>query len=399
MKFYWRLIFKNISGLSLIELVTVGFPFVYLPFVIDSVGIKLYGSLAIQHSYYLLAASATQFGFNTLGTKSILEAKGEIKSITSNLMASKIFLAFIITTLVLLASLFIEPISSLHIIYAFLFCFSEALNPRWYFHGLNRLSQLSFYVVFERFSTCVFIVLSALFDLVIELYFFSIIIPRTCVHIWIGMRIIQVEYNQIDVLKMINFFKRSLGYFGSRFITTAVDRSLVILAGVFVGTAQAGQLDIVQKIVGVLQIPSNVICQTLFSAWYGKNKKKILFFCICLSVGYLILLALLKGYWIYVANHFGMIPHDSLLIFEILYWAIIINIFSHNIGYHFVLAAGRENWFNGSVIFGALLACLLGLTIGINNGVSIRLVLATYLVFLFATLVGRVSSIMLVWRR
>lgn len=393
MKFFRNLIFKNISGLSLIELVTVGIPFVYLPFVIGSVGIEYYGELAIQHSIFLLAVSATQFGFTTYGTKLLLESKGDSATIVANLFAAKFCVAGALTAASVLLSVVLDRITATHVLIVSMFCFSEALNPRWYFHGQNRLSQLSYFVVLERTLTCMSVIVCAYTEMINNLFFFSMIIPKLMINLWVSMVGINIWVEKPNGKEIWRFFVKSTGYFGSRFVTTLIDRALVILAGYFVGSGAAGNLDIVQKIVGALQIPSNVVCQALFSAWYGRKNKAIIFVCFLLSAAYFMLKMLLVDYWSLMAAHFELPVGSSLEIFEIFYWVIILNIFSHNLGYHFVLAAGNQKLYNASVIIAALLAGGVSLFLfGILDKIALNNILYLYLFFLGVTLIIRGSS-------
>jgi PST family polysaccharide transporter len=153
---------KNISALSLLQVINYILPLIIIPYLVRVVGVEKYGLIAFALSIAALIQIICDYGFNLSATKDIVNYKNNVSKISA-INTSVIFIKalFLLTTLllILIVSTFSEYLveNQKLFFYCLIVVAGNTLLPIWYFQGTEKMKYLLIYGAISRVPYTFFI--------------------------------------------------------------------------------------------------------------------------------------------------------------------------------------------------------------------------------------------------
>ena len=138
-----RRVVKNFAYLFVTKGIDFIIPLVLLPFLINTLGIAAYGTLAFALAIGVYFTSFMQYGFNITAVRDIARQRQDQQGLSST-FSHYFYASLVICTVACLGFLslfFLDFFSQHQALYVgvLLFCLSQALLPLWLFQGLERM--------------------------------------------------------------------------------------------------------------------------------------------------------------------------------------------------------------------------------------------------------------------
>lgn len=139
-------IFKNLISLFLIQGLGLLIPLILTPYIIQVLGVSLYGVVATAQSAAIIFALLTEFGFNITAVRRISQHKQDpahVNQVVNDVFFLKLFL--LSGTLLLFAAvIWLVPHFRVHaqlFLLSYAMVAGQALIPYWYFQGTEDLNK------------------------------------------------------------------------------------------------------------------------------------------------------------------------------------------------------------------------------------------------------------------
>ena len=260
---------QNVLFLYLVQFSNYILPFVWIPIIINKVGISSYGSIAIVQSVTLYFQMLIDYSFNYKGSKDIsINNKNTVKiqKIYNQVLSTKLA----ISVLVILSILILYTIFDYQIIYYFIifipFILGHALTSYWFFQGQSDMKYISILTIMNK----VLVLLSIIILLKPESSIVSVLLCISIPNLIMGLLshfIILVKYRlsfKFDFNGVITELKEGfdlfIGYAGSSLYLS----SNVIILGIFQPHSVVAIYSIVEKIIVAVQKLSSPFLFTLY---------------------------------------------------------------------------------------------------------------------------------------
>ena len=135
-------ILSNLANLGVIKLLTLGFPLLVIPVILNKIGLERYGEYVFYSSVISYFVYLVNFGIDESATLIINRFEGkDINDIISSIFATKVIILSI--TVVILYLIYVIFIDDDVFVYFLSLIFVEAFNFLWYFQCYQRLSVIS----------------------------------------------------------------------------------------------------------------------------------------------------------------------------------------------------------------------------------------------------------------
>ncbi len=362
---------SNFNYLSILQLFQLLFPLITYPYLIRVLGKDIYGLVIYANTiagYFLVFIS---FGFEISEIREISiwrNDKKKVSQIVSTVLTVKSFFALLSFIIFLTAVLLIPRLKEHKWLFfaTFGFLIDSAINPRFYFQGIEKMKFITYLTLTSRLffliSIFVFVVKPGHYVWVPALTSLGAITASI-----IGLYIIFAKHKlkplRPDFSGIKETLKNSFPFFSSRVSVLAINRTNILLIGTFIGYGEVAYYDLAEKLVGVMKMPFNIFNQVLFpNVSRTKNiqlVKKILILLLGVYiVGYLSLYILAEP----VIKIIGgtELVHAKFVLF-ILGVTAITELASVFMGAPMLLAMGYKKQYNESIIWGSVFyLCLVG---------------------------------------
>ena len=269
---------KNISYLSILQIMSLALPFIIYPYYISVVGLNLYGEVIFYQAIITYAGIIVNFGFNISGVKAISEVNGDLVAISkifTNIYIIKIILAALSVLLVISYGLLnIEHTNIYLVITSLTLLFNELLFPQWYFQAIEKLkiatmltfivkmiSLLLMFLLIKEADDYIYIpLLSGAGFLCVGI--FSLVLAKKN----------GVEYTGIDFLLIKELLKESVNFFLTSAVISVKNKTDVILIGIFLNKEMVAIYDLALKIFNISLIPTAIINTAVFAKMSREKK-------------------------------------------------------------------------------------------------------------------------------
>tara|TARA_R110002073_G_scaffold25832_3_gene85305 strand:- start:39132 stop:40382 length:1251 start_codon:yes stop_codon:yes gene_type:complete len=168
---------KNAAALGALQLVNYAVPLLLLPYLTRQLGVNAFGLVAITLAVIQFAYTITDYGFSLSGTYDISLKRGDVAYINEKIGAifgAKIFLLLFVVVCIFLAPV-VFPSLDLpfpYIIAVILAIAAQAFQPIWLFQGLERMKNITIYMVLTKVLYAVLVIsfVSGESDAIIVIY-------------------------------------------------------------------------------------------------------------------------------------------------------------------------------------------------------------------------------------
>ena len=302
-KFKYQHLISNFSYMFVIEMANYIFPFLVIPYIVQTVGVTNFGLITFSYvlvSYFNLFIN---YGFHMLIVKDISLHQHSQKRL--NFLFSKMYtsqLILLIISIIIFIGLIQIPSfleNKTIFIYAFGMVIGNFLFPVWFFQGIEKMK---FIALFNFFSRLLYLVLILTFiktqddySFVILINSFSVLVTGILSLVYVLLKY-QVKFTFIKITQIRRFFKDAWSLFIS-FITVHFYSSFnIMVLGLFAGYTAVGVYSLADKIFGALSKLMSILNLVIFPllAKLSKKRKVLIFKIRQLIVVYIIALSLLS---------------------------------------------------------------------------------------------------------
>jgi O-antigen/teichoic acid export membrane protein len=146
---------QNFIFLGFIQSSNILISLVSMPLLIQGIGLDQFGLVNLALSVIILLNILVGFGYNLSGPREVAinqENKDNLSHLVSNIIFSKVTLAFFASILIIIAVFVFNLFKEYQVIllYSMLLLFSEATLPLWFFQGMERMKMISMANVFSK---------------------------------------------------------------------------------------------------------------------------------------------------------------------------------------------------------------------------------------------------------
>lgn len=370
--------FNYLSVLQLFQLIT---PLIIYPYLIRVLGKEIYGVVAFSYAIIAYLTVFINFGFDISEIKEISiyrDNKKKVSEILSTVLTIKIIFA-LLSILGLFIILQIIPELNKHkwlYIASIGLLLDTAINPRFYFQGVEKMKFITYLTVTSKliFLVLIFLVIKKPSHYIFVPLFTSI---GTLISSLIGLFIVfgkqDVHLIRPSLLNIKEMISNSFPFFTSRVSVLAINKTNILLLGTFVGYTEVAYYDLAEKLVNVMKMPFNIFNQVLFpnvskTKNIGLVKKTLKYLLGIYVLGYLSLYVISEP----IIKIFGgneMLPARFVL--YILGISAITELISVFLGAPMLLVMGYKKEYNGSIIWGSIFYLFLILSLYIFNNIGL----------------------------
>lgn len=283
-----KTVFLNFISLLILKGGNYIFPLIYLPYLINVLGVSTFGLISFAESIMLYLKALVDYGFDLTGTRDIANNRGNVSYISKKItviICIKVILV-LASALVLLLLISVFPLfkseNKLYI-YSFLSVVGYALIPTWYFQGIEKMKFVTilFFVArsISTFSLFLFVKNNEDYLMVPLLNGIGFIVAG-----FLGMILMiksGVIFGKITFFDIKTEFKSGFSVFMSTFAPNLYNNSMTFFIGIFGSKLQVGYysaavklIDIANSLIGVL---SNAVFPFLNRNFDYHNKLKYIF--------------------------------------------------------------------------------------------------------------------------
>jgi PST family polysaccharide transporter len=146
---------QNFIFLLTIQASNILISLISVPLLIQSIGLDQFGLVNLSLSVIVLANILVGFGYNLSAPREVALSHGDknrLSHLVSNIVSGRVLLAFLASSLILLAALGGGMFSEYKwiLVFSLLLLFSEATLPVWFFQGLEKMKLVSLANVFSK---------------------------------------------------------------------------------------------------------------------------------------------------------------------------------------------------------------------------------------------------------
>lgn len=305
----YKIIFDNVLFVSLIQLFGLVAPLITYPYLVDVLGMELYGLVITAQVLVGYMALVIDFGSNSLCTKNVSihrEDKQKLSEIVSSVLLIRLKL-WLICLFVYVSLIFTIPAYNGHkllFLFSYLLTLNELTFPQFYFQGIEKMKVVAFLNILVKlvFISLVFFLVKEKGDylLVPVLYGIGYLIAGIVSLILIFMKD-RIHFVITDYRTQYNYLKECSPILATDMVCTVKDKLNQVLVGLFVSMGDVVIYDLALKLIGIMQKPSSIITTVLLPR-FSKNRnvrklKYVMTFIFFLSL-FLVLLMNLFLPWI-----------------------------------------------------------------------------------------------------
>lgn len=284
-----RVLFKNFTSLSILQLANYLFPLITLPYIVRILGAANYGLVQFAltlTSYFVLV---TDYGFNLSATKQISVHRDDdsrVKSIFSAVLFSKILLGSFSTILLTLLIFSIDKLSqNANVFFAsFGIIVGMALFPLWYFQGKEKMHLITLINFFPKLigTASIFLLITEKDDFVILVYISSAIQLTVGISGLLTVMIKDKVFPRIPKPQEILYqLKDGFNLFSSTVFINLYTNSYIIILGFLTTDTIVGYFAAADKIRLASQSFTSILSQSVYpriNYLYQNSKEKFLSF-------------------------------------------------------------------------------------------------------------------------
>lgn len=267
-----KTLLSNFFSLSALQMATYLFPLITFPYLVQILGIEIFGILAMATAINMYFKIITDYGFDLSATKEISihrDNKRKVEEIFNAVMTIKLLLMGVSFLLLSILIFSFEKFSQYWEVYYLTFglIVGETLLPVWFFHGMEKMKYMTILTILSKtiftFSIFIFIQGEDDFMMVPLLYAVGAIISGI-----IGLFIINRQFNvkfyfqPVSVIKL--YFKDGWSIFMQRFYVNLHNTTNVVILGLLTNDAIVGLYAIAARLIAIIGDIFKIVSRTYY---------------------------------------------------------------------------------------------------------------------------------------
>ena len=359
---------SNFFSLSALQIFSYILPLITLPYLVRILGVEKFGLISFAQAFMSFFIIFVDYGFNLSATKDISfyrENKNKLVEIYSSVISIKVILTIISFFILLIVIFVFDKFMIDYQIYCFSFfiVIGQALFPVWYFQGIENMKYITILnIVFKTiFTIFIFIFIKKEDDylLVPIINGIGFILPAIFANIIINAKF-KTRFSLQKISTMLQYFKDSFQFFLSRAAYSTYTYFGIFILGIFTNNTIVGYYSIAYKMYDAFKSIYQQGINTIYP--YMVKYKNISFFNKCFFASVIInffmvvILILFSKDIIYLIFK---IDNASLVqVFIIFMLSSLLQLPGNLLGYPFLGVFGYFKSVNRTVIYSAIIACL-----------------------------------------
>lgn len=363
-------ILGNLLSLSVIQILNLLTPFITYGYLVQILGVKIYGLVIFHQAIAAYFALIVGFGFNISAVRDVSNYRNDktkLSEIVSSVFTIK-FLLFVSSILVLFIVLWcfhqIKLNSHLFILSVLGVCLADLLNPVWYFQGIEKMRYITYVNIVSKICLVglVFILVKSSDDfLLVPIINLITSVISGLISFYVIFIKNRVIYMLPSPLVLKTCFTDSAPFFLSNLSTGIYVMLNKVLVGVFLRIEDVSFYDLAEKLSNLLKVPQQLLSQTLFPQnSLRKNINDIFGFLrisLIINITLFIFLAAFNTQIVTFVGGVDMLKGREILI--VLGLTIPIVGLSNVLGIHLLVAFGFSKDYSRVIIFSAFFYLLL----------------------------------------
>ncbi|QRG80663.1 oligosaccharide flippase family protein [Citrobacter sp. R56] len=356
-------------ALTLVQFSNYLAPLLVLPYLSRVLGTDGFGMIMMSLSLCSIGFIITDYGFNLSASYWIAKNAKNREKVSKYIGAvytiKSVLITFFIIALILYLLISDSLLASRHDLIALVGCvvLFQSFQPMWFFQGIEKLKNVTIYMVISKLSYLVLVWLLVKKESDINFVLVSLCVSNlvaTAISIYSiyheGYRIGNPAWYLIK-----HVFHSSSGFFFARVSVSVYTSASTLIVGSCAGLHQAAMYSAAEKLYMAGQSLSSPVSQSLYPylARTGNSKAllKIMAVLIPLFILGCLVVSFISADFIHIFYGNGF--EDSVHIFNVFLLSLIVTFVSINFGYPAFAALGKLRWANITVFIGGALQILL----------------------------------------
>lgn len=267
-----KVLLANFFSLSALQAVNFILPLLTIPYLIQVIGIELYGLLAFATALMMYFIILSDYGFNLIATDEISinrDSISKVSDIFSAVLMVKFILVLVGFVILTLFILFFDRLSQNWEIYYLTFgiVIGQSLFPIWFFQGMEKMRYIAILNILAKsiFLIAIFIFVKEEEDYYLVPLFNALgfIVSGVISLVYIRNNFgVSFNIQKIEVLQ--NYLKKGWHIFISRIVVVFYTSSNLLILGVFTDNTMVGHYAIAEKVIGAISSLGAMINQVFF---------------------------------------------------------------------------------------------------------------------------------------
>lgn len=273
-------VYRNAGYLTLIHGVNLLAPIIIVPYMISTLGLKIYGELVLAQSILFYLTLLVGFGINLVATKDIAlnrSSKLICSRIVNTVFLAKFLIFLVVFSLFILVIFFlgVENRFKLILILTSWMLIQEVTIPDWYFQGIEKIEILTIINFISKVFTVVYIFLVVKSEddfFHAPLAFLFGVILSTFLSFFYIYFVDKNSFSLVGFNDIKSLILESMAIFLSK-ISQLYIRLNKILIGTFLPIELVSFYDLGEKFVNLYKIPVSLFGQAIFPSFVLKKNK------------------------------------------------------------------------------------------------------------------------------
>jgi PST family polysaccharide transporter len=256
-----KIVLQNLISIGLVQGINLIIPLILAPFLINTLGVELYGIISTAQAIALLCTIITEFGFNITAVRGIASARGDYKIIhqtVNNVFFLKIFLLAITSIIFLTVIVVVPKYHAYFFIYtaSYLLVIGQAFSPVWFFQGIENIKQTIPATIIFKFIALAFILLLVKGKADAPYVNLILGLANLCSGLllyWQIYRQYKISLKNITLQSLKKEYRQSLAIFLSNVGVVIYSNSNFLILSFFLSPAALGIYSVIDKIIQVLR--------------------------------------------------------------------------------------------------------------------------------------------------
>ena len=261
---------KNFSNLSLNQLINILVAIIATPILFQNLGESSFGLINLSFSIFILLSIIISYGYHLNGPKniSLITQINKERDLINELISIRIFLALIVSLLVILIIHFSNLFDgySIIILFSIPILWSEAIHPVFYLQGKNNLSVLAILNSFSKLIYLTFIIfyIKSPEDAYKVNLIFGISLFIVYLFFWVKIYLKnKIKFVWSSFEKLIYRLKENFEFFFSSIAGHISVHSGLIILKLFVDNLELGKFALANRVVLLLRMVPVFIVQSV----------------------------------------------------------------------------------------------------------------------------------------
>ncbi|AZQ80838.1 TPA: oligosaccharide flippase family protein [Escherichia coli] len=392
-----KVLLKNMVALTLVQFSNYLAPLLVLPYLSRVLGTDGFGMIMMSLSLCSIGFIITDYGFNLSASYWIAknaQNRDKVSKYIGAVYVIKCLLIFLfIIGLVIYSFISNSLLASQHtlIVLILLVVLFQSFQPMWFFQGIEKLKNVTIYMVVSKLSYLLLVWL-----LVKKETDISFVLVSLCVSNFIAtvISIYSIYKEGYKITKpalylIKHVFHSSSGFFLARASVSVYTSASTLIVGSYAGLHQAAMYSSAEKLYMAGQSLSSPVSQALYPYLARTGNSKALLKIMAVLVPAFVIGCVVVSFISadFIRIFYGEGFEDSIRIFNIFLLSLVVTFVSINFGYPAFAALGKLRWANVTVFIGGGLQILLlvilyckNMITGVNVAICVLVTESTVLI-------------------